>query len=110
MDKNTPYVVVNVHNEYHTHVDLSEVISNLNTINSNLKIMGQNTDKALEDLAAIQTQLTKVGQETSTLLQKITDLENAAANADTPQSVLDAIQAVKTQAQAVDDEVPDAQP
>lgn len=71
------------------------------------KIMG-NTDQALADLAAIKTQLSKIGGETSTLLQKITDLENAANNADTPQSVLDAIADVKAQAQVVDDQVPDA--
>lgn len=73
----------------------------------NHKIMS-NTDTALADLAAIKTSLVKVGTETSTLLQKIIDLENAAGAADTPQSVLDAIADVKAQAQIVDDLVPDA--
>lgn len=70
--------------------------------------MGQNTDQALADLNSIKDSLTKISAETTTLLQKVTDLENAAANADTPQSVLDAIAAVKASATAVDDLVPDA--
>ena len=110
MENNPIVKIEKVEYHYHNHIDLEAIFHELRLINKNLQIMGQNTDKALADLADIQTKLTKVGQETSTLLQKITDLENAAANADTPQSVLDAIQAVKTQAQAVDDEVPDAQP
>lgn len=80
----------------------------LNSIISKLNTMGQNTDKALADLQEIKTNLSKVSAESTTLLQKITDLETAAANADTPQSVLDAIADVKAQAKAVDDLVPDA--
>lgn len=70
--------------------------------------MGANTDKALADLQEIKDNLVKVSAESATLLQKITDLETAAANADTPQSVLDKIAEVKAQAKAVDDLVPDA--
>lgn len=70
--------------------------------------MGENTNKALADLQEIKDNLAKVSTETATLLQKVTDLETAAANADTPQSVLDAIADVKAQAKAVDDLVPDA--
>ena len=89
---------------------LKAVLEGLNLITKKIDKMGANTDQALADLQAIQTHLTKIGSETTTLLQKITDLENAAQNTDTPQSVLDAIAAVKAQAQAVDDEVPDAPP
>lgn len=66
-----------------------------------------NTDLALSDLQVISGTLTKVSTETSTLLQKITDLENAATP-DTPQAILEAIAAVKAQAQAIDALVPDA--
>lgn len=97
--------------KYHHHShELSEIKSLLKTILKNQIKMGANTDKALQDLAAIKTQITKVGTETATLLQKIIDLENAAASADTPQSVLDAIADVKAQAQVVDDQVPDTTP
>lgn len=85
-------------------IDIGINISNRFKLN---KLMS-NTDQALADLAAIKSQLSKIGGETSTLLQKITDLENAANSADTPQSVLDAIAEVKAQAQIVDDQVPDA--
>lgn len=74
----------------------------------NSKIMS-NTDTALADLQVISGTLTKVSTESTTLLQKITDLENAVTS-DTPQAVLDAIAAVKAQAQAIDDLVPDAAP
>lgn len=96
---------LDVYHHFEDHDDLKII---LNSINQKLNIMGDNTNKALEDLSAIKTQLGKIGTETSTLLQKVTDLETAAANADTPQSVLDAIQEVKAQAQVVDDQVPDA--
>lgn len=87
---------------------LREIRESQFLIINKLNTMAENTDKALADLGAIKTQLTKIGTETTTLLQKVADLEAAAANADTPQSVLDAIADVKAQAQIVDDEVPDA--
>lgn len=71
--------------------------------------MGANTDKALQDLAEIKETQIKIGSETATLLQKVTDLETAAENnKDTPPEVLAAIADVKAQAKAVDDLVPDA--
>jgi len=100
-------IEVTHHHYFHMGVD-DEVKKLLHSVISKLNIMGQNTDKALQDLQEIKTNLSKVSAESTTLLQKITDLENAAANADTPQSVLDAIADVKAQAKAVDDLVPDA--
>lgn len=107
-DKQHLVNIEKVEYHFHNHIDLEEVMSQLNTIKLKLKIMGANTDKALQDLASIKSQLTKVSTETTTLLEKITALEDAAANADTPQSVLDAIAEVKAQAQTVDDQVADA--
>ena len=89
--------------------------------NQKLETIMTNTEIALADLVAIralcETQnatIAKIGRETSTLLQKITDLE-ASAPADTPQSVLDAIAEIKIGAQivldnmtAVDNQVPDS--
>ena len=111
MEKDAQHLVniEKVEYHYHNHVDTTQILSELNLIKLKLKIMGDNTNKALEDLGVIKTQLVKIGTETSTLLDKIKALEDAAANADTPQSVLDAIADVKAQAQIVDDEVPDAQ-
>lgn len=100
-----------IHIHVHLHHNESPIFKELmdSIILNNQKIdkLMSNTDQALADLQAIGTQLTKIGGETATLLQKITDLENSTTS-DTPQSVLDAIAAVKLQAQAVDDAVPDA--
>lgn len=107
MDLNLHFHIDNVH-IVNDDNKLNQILGKINSLNSKINIMGDNTNKALEDLQAIKDSLTKISTESSTLLQKVTDLENAAANADTPQSVLDAIAAVKTQAKAVDDLVPDA--
>lgn len=69
-------------------------------------------------VTAVAAEVTKVGTETATLVQKVADLEAAIGNgADVPQPVLDAFAALKTQvdvvktaAQAADDLVPDATP
>lgn len=99
-------IEVTHHHYFHSHDE--GVKAMFNSIIGKLNKMGENTDKALADLQEIKDTQAKIGAETSTLLQKVTDLENAAANADTPQSVLDAIAEVKSQAKAVDDLVPDA--
>lgn len=88
---------------------LKSIEKKLNHLNKKaLKIMATQ-DEAAAQLQEITTQLTKVGTETSTLLEKVAALEAAAAAAGnvTPQ-LQTAIDAVKAQAQAVDDEVPDA--
>jgi len=87
--------------------DLKQLRELLTNINTKIDKLMSNTDQALADLQVIGQTLTKVSTETSTLLQKITDLENATTP-DTPQSVLDAIAAVRTQAEAIDNLVPDA--
>jgi len=89
---------------------LQEIGLSLINVNNKIETLMSNTDQALQDLAAIGQTLTKISGETTTLLQKITDLENAANNSDTPQSVLDAIAAVKSQANTIDGLVPDAPP
>lgn len=61
------------------------------------------------DLNAVTAQLAKIGTESSKTLQKVTDLEAAIANAgNTTPEVDAALAALKTQAQVVDDLVPDA--
>lgn len=94
------------HHHYY-HAD-DETKASLNFIIQKLKKMGEKTDQALADLSAIQDKLQKIGTESTATLQKVTELEEAAANSDTPQAVLDKIAEVKAQAQVVDDLVPDA--
>lgn len=86
---------------------LQELSLLLINVNTKIDKLMSNTDQALADLQVIGQTLTKVSTETSTLLQKITDLENSTTP-DTPQSVLDAIAAVRAQAEAIDELVPDA--
>lgn len=88
---------------------LEDLCELANIINQKISKIMTNTDQALSDLQVISSTLTKVSGETTTLLQKITDLENATTP-DTPQSVLDAIAAVRAQAEAIDQLVPDAPP
>jgi hypothetical protein len=74
------------------------------------RIMATQAELATE-LQAVANQLTKIGSETSTLLQKITDLEAIIANGPTAsQELIDAVAAVKAQAAIVDNLVPDAPP
>lgn len=70
------------------------------------------TQKELVDgLNSVTEQLKKVADESQSLLQKVADLEAALGNVDNvPQAVDDAFQALKKQAQVVDDKVGDATP
>lgn len=65
--------------------------------------------QALDDLSAIQEKLQKIGNESAATLQKVKDLEAAAADSGASQAVLDKIAEVKAQAQIVDDLTPDAE-
>ena len=66
-------------------------------------------DEAVAKLGEANASMVKVGQETDTLITKVTELEAAvaAAGTDVPQAVADAINAVATQARVVDEKVPD---
>lgn len=67
--------------------------------------------EAAAALLEIKNKLAKVATETTTLLQKIEDLKNAAANAgNVGPELQSAIDAVAAQASAVDELVPDATP
>lgn len=62
--------------------------------------------EAVEQLQAANATLVKIGTETSALLVLIGNLQTG----DLPQELADQITAIKTQAQVVDDLVPDAPP
>lgn len=87
---------------------LAEIRELLIHNNKKINTLMSNTDQALADLAAIGTTLSKISVESSASLAKITELEQAANDAGVPQSVLDAIAAVKAQAENIDALVPDA--
>lgn len=84
-------------------IQLSVSLSQTNKI---ILIMS-NTEQALEGLDVILAKVTKIGTESLTTLQLVKDLQEAAANNDTPQAVLDKISLVADQVKLVDDLVPD---
>lgn len=83
---------------------LTQILEGVRTIMATQAELAQ----ALNDLTA---QVAKIGTETSATLQKVTELEAAlaAAGGTTPE-VDAALAALKTQAQATDDLVPDVTP
>lgn len=92
---------LHIHDERKTDSGHDEIIQKLNQIMAN-------EQQALQDLDAIKTTLTKISTESTASLQKITELEAAANEANVPQSVLDKIAEVRSLAQGIDDLVPDA--
>lgn len=95
-------------NQPNSEID-SEVIKKLNSLNSKLDIMGDNTQAALEKLDAILTTVGKVKTETTASLAKIEELKALAeANKDTPAEVVSKIDEVFTAVKAADDLIPDA--
>lgn len=88
---------------------IADILLNINN-HFKLKTMAERTEQAIAELQAINTRLQKIGNETAATLLKVKELEEAAANNDTPQEVLDKIAEVKAQAQIVDELTPDAEP
>ena len=67
--------------------------------------------EAAEQLREVRGTIEKIGTETDKLLEKITELEQAAADADNVSpELMAAIEAVKVQANVVDEKVPDLPP
>jgi septal ring factor EnvC (AmiA/AmiB activator) len=72
-----------------------------------LKIMATQAELAAQ-LTTLGTQVQKIGQETSTLVQKVADLEEALNNQDDVSPELQAaFDGLKSQVQVVDDQVAD---
>jgi DNA repair exonuclease SbcCD ATPase subunit len=76
------------------------------------KRMAKTQQELVVEMQTLNSQITKIGAETTSLLQKITELQaliDAGGNTLTPETQA-AWEAVKASAQGVDDEVPDAPP
>ena len=90
---------------------LKLILVALKDIQKELKLIMATNAELKADLDAVSAQVAKIGTETSATLQKVTDLENALANAGgTTPEVDAAMAALKAQVQLVDDLVPDAGP
>lgn len=71
------------------------------------RIMSTQAELAAK-LNDLTTAVTKIGTETTSLLQKVQDLTDALANSPTTPEVDAALSALQAQAKVVDDLVPDA--
>lgn len=88
---------------------LDKIIELLSHNNLKLNSIMATQAELAQQLRDLGTELGKIGGETSTLLQKIADLETQIGNLDNVSPELQAaFDAVKQQAQTVDDLVPDA--
>lgn len=77
-----------------------------------INTMAKTQQELVTEMQALKVQITKIGTETTSLLEKITTLQgliDAGGNTLTPETQA-AWEEVKTAAQGVDDEVPDVPP
>lgn len=104
---------------------LTEAIKSLNSnhepktiltrIERKVDQMAKTQSELAADVKAATEQLKKIGTETSATLQKVTDLQaiidaGGGVGSTVSQELIDAVDALKAQAQVVDDLVPDAAP
>lgn len=81
----------------------------VNYVHQEVRKIMSSQDQLANDLNAVTAQVAKIGAETSVTLQKVIDLEAAlAAAGGTTPAVDAALAALKAQAQATDDLIPDA--
>jgi len=69
-----------------------------------------NSQETREGIEQVNQKLQKIGNESALLLQRISDLETQIQQGNVSQEITDALEALKQQAQVVDDLVPDAEP
>lgn len=92
--------------------DIRFIKSNLDFINQKLNTILMNDQEAIAKLTEVSNKLTKVGGETTTLLANVKDLKKALADAQAGDGTVtaaleEAINKVASQAQTVDELVPD---
>ena len=90
---------------------LTDLLSAVNKLVTNQEKLMATQAELTEQVKAISATLTKIGGETTTLLQKVSDLQAVIANGPpvTPE-LQAAVDALAAQAKVVDDLVPDATP
>lgn len=82
----------------------------LKAINRKVDMIMATQAELAQELTTVKDQVQKIGTETSTLIERITELEQAIANGPTTPEVDAALAALKAQVQVVDELVPDATP
>lgn len=106
-------MVKSQHTEKEINVNIKfdkEIIELFFSLTHKLKSIMATQAELAQQLKDLGTELGKIGSETTTLLQKITDLEGQIGNTDVSPELQAAFDAVKQQAQVVDDMVPDTPP
>jgi chromosome segregation ATPase len=104
--------------DIHIHIhEGADILRELHSINRKLETIMTTAAEAIATLRAVRTQQEKTSGEirtlqgsVDTLNERIAALEQIIANGDLPQELVDAVTAVKEQAQIVDDQIPDAPP
>lgn len=91
------------------------MVAFINGLEQIKRIIVMTQAEAAQTIKELTAQVSKIGAETSTSLQKITELEalvatGGGAGGTVTQEMVDAIAGLKTQVQATDDLVPDAPP
>ena len=101
---------ITVQGDLHFH-QAGATAQELQAINRRLDAIAMDLTQATAELTALVAQVTKIGDETTTLLQKIADLEaSIGAGVVTTPEFDAALAALKTQASVVDGLVPDEPP
>jgi chromosome segregation ATPase len=99
---------------HHHHHDAPEVLRALRHINDRLEMIMATQTELIETLRLVNEQQKKTVEEirtlqgsVDTLNERIAELEALIAAGEVSQELTDAVQAVKDQAQIVDDQIPD---
>jgi uncharacterized protein YoxC len=96
---------VNLHIHHHPDATVLAALQSLE------RKMSMSFDAIVAGINSLTAQVAKIGTETDTLLQKVTDLQTVIDSMNNPPPELTAaFDALKAQVQVVDDKVADAQP
>jgi hypothetical protein len=99
-----PAFTIHIHND-----GLVPLVESILSIHQKLSKIMSTQQEIADGLAALTSQVAKIGEESKVTLQKVIDLEAALANQDNVSPALQsAFDALKAQVTVVDDLIPDA--
>ena len=101
-------LIIHVHGPFEGIATVHVHIPPSGTVAAALERIEMNLSEFAAQLVQVGEKLDKVATETAALKQKISDLETVVGGMDqAPQELVDALEAVKSKAQSIDDLVPD---
>lgn len=102
-------IVIKEHSDKSDRHLLYQILANQHLIIQKLNSISMTQEELAQGLADVTAQVAKIGVESKTTLQKVSDLEAALAGQDNVSpAVQTAFEALKAQVQVVDDLIPDA--